>query len=76
MSEQNKTGKVYSIKLVRADRLNKELFSGIDKEAEEIIKNAPQSSILALTLTTNTPSVRIVKAEVFNEKVFENILGS
>lgn len=71
----NSSTKPYAIKLVRLDRFRKELFTSIDEEAEQVIAEAPQGSILALTLTTASPSIKVIKAEIFNEDFFDKILS-
>ncbi|MDE1870047.1 MAG: hypothetical protein KGH71_03625 [Candidatus Micrarchaeota archaeon] len=70
------TKDVYTIKLVRLDRYREALFTSVSPEAKKVIADAKPESVLALKIATNSPSIRVIDAQIFDEKVFEQILGS
>ncbi len=63
-----------SLKLVRKDEFNESNFQLIDTEAKKIIDNAPPEALLVLTITDNSPTLAITKAEPFTEHVFDRLL--
>ena len=61
-----------SLEFMRKNRFEKikDQFKEISLEAQEIINNAEAQDILSLTLTFNSPNLKVIKAEIFDEKKF------
>ncbi len=63
-----------NLKLVRRNTLNESNFKEIDSTAKVVISNAKPDDLLVLTITNNSPTLSIKKAEPFTPEAFDRIL--